>query len=1127
MKNKLVFIMLFLIFSVSIFAENKAKYQEIRIKFNQTNLTVKQALDELNNLPEVDVVYNGSEPFLNIQITLPVTLISVEKALDIIQEQAPIEILFNKNHIIVKGKKLKESYLLRGIIKDAKTRESLIAANVLIRGTSKGTVADINGEFLIKLAPGSYELEIRYIGYKNKRININLYNDKSLQIFLDEEKQKIGEVKVIGTFNDLQDLKIGRPIERIESKTINQLNTNVVNDALHGRINGIWTTKTSGAPGDHNKIRIRGISSIFGSADPLYIVDGVIVPIVNLKTLGIADLNTHDIESITVLKDASSTALYGYLGGNGVILIETKKGGGETSFDFNVKSGIQWFTKRYPLMNSEDFLSTHRISDSIFNTRFYRYDSRFPGDPPILQKFPDYIDTLGNRIGSDDFQDEIFQIGAINEYQLSGQGNLLDIDYYLSGDYYTHKGIVVNSEYDKYSFTANLSKIIGEKLSFRLLYKGSRQENKNNLNNYLGNPVIYKGINYEPSFRYTSPDLLILPWRQYYGEKLQNKLTIDESNTVNRLTDNKYTPDMLFNEQFKTKTEGSNTVNLQGMYKVTNNLSFHAALSMSFKHMLYKSYLPLGMKWNEQNEKFLSSDEHISIINQQYDLRYKKLINNHNINGFVRFRNYKDNAYWEIDSLKNVKLEGIRLEDGIYLQGSQALFGEYGSVIRTIHSGTFNINYCYRDKYSVSTFLNLDRLEEGYYLNNNGLFYSVAIDYNLSKEEILRIPKWINAFHLYANMGHVGNYPLNSLSNDLFAVREYASQGQPVDAVIATNLANHYLKHEEITEYNMGTKIALWQDKIILSGDYYLKYYSDLLLRRTIPYYYIGGIFYQNIGKMENKGIELSLETIPVERSNFFWNTKFGFASNKQVITKLSDGEPIDFYSTDFLFPDFHIKENETLGTINGYSYQGIWDDRIHSFEANGYHKYYRLYSFSKYNVFAYLNSDTSTNKFDEKDKIIIGKSVPDFTCNWINSITYKNFTFEMLWYGVFGTSKYNAARACTYIAGTNSEVRELVIDSVYSITNSFMYKSSYFIEDASFIRLKTLSFRYKQAQKIAGKVGIEYAVSFENLVTITKYKGYDPEATIYTLNNFSDNAIDKGAYPNPRGVYVSINLSF
>jgi TonB-linked SusC/RagA family outer membrane protein len=1090
-------------------AQMMESLQQTAVKFSSTNLTVEEALDAINNLPDISIVYNDNEVFLKINVVFPKRTMTVYEALNETKLQAPVDILFNHNYVIIKARKLADDYSLEGTVKDDIAHENLITAALYVEGTTIGAVTDTNGNFILRLKPGEYKLICQYLGYKDKKLTINLYQDRKLEILLETKLHELPEVNVIGTRREVEDIERGRTIEKIDAKTINRLSTNDVNDALHGRIKGVWTTKVSGAPGDHNKIRIRGISSILGSTDPLYVVDGMIIPVVNFKTLGISDLNTHDIKSITVLKDASSTALYGYLGGNGVILIETKKGGGETLFNLNMKKGYQQFTKRYPLMRSETFLSTLDSSDSHINTRFYKiYPSQH-----IYEKYPYYRDSLGNTLGSENFQEELFDVGEISEVQLSGQGSLKTVDYFLSGNYYNHDGIITHSNYSKYSLTANLSKTFREALSVSLLYKASFQKNKNNLDNYMGNNVILKGINYEPAYR-TTPDSFLFKYeRLFYNDFL--------GGSVESLSDHLTSPDKLFYQQEKKKIENSQSGNLTLYYPFHESFSLRASYSLAFKGLQYTSFIPA--KLNQKDEKFLLSDENFMVFNQQYDLGYEKLINNHSISAFIRYRNYKDNVYWKVDSVLNVELEGLQPEDDIYLRGSQAIYGEKGSVIRAINSAIANINYNYKKKYSLSLIMNLDHLKEGYYVDKTELFSSLALDWDISKERFLHIPSFIDAFHLYVNWGQAGNYPLNSLSNDLYsASTKYTANDDVVTGAYISNLANHHLTHEKVTEQNYGTEITALKSRIIISVDYYVKHNSDLLIQRTIPIYYGGGVFYQNIGEMKNSGVEISLELTPVDRPNFAWITRTGYSTNNQYITRLYEGEPISFNYTDVLYPDFYAEENKSLGSITGYSYQGVWNDEVHSNAVNGKQKYI------KHMGLAYLKLDiVNRQKITENDKTVIGNSIPDFTCNWINIIKFKNFTFEMLWYAVAGVDKYNATKASTYITGTNAAVRGIVLDTMNYITDKVFYESSFFVEDASFIRLKTLSLTYTQPKKFFSRIGAEYTLSFENLLTITHYTGYDPEATIYTSNNFSDNAMDRGSYPNPRGIYFCINLSF
>lgn len=1080
------------------------------IQFSSKELRLKQALDELFLHKEFNIVYGGKEIDIDVPLVFTSKTLKLKEALRQIEKQAPVEFIIDNNHIIVKSRELKKSYQVSGRLIDATSHEGLVAANVSIAGTTTGVVTDNNGNFSIQLTPNTYKLIFRYVGYEEQSLRVNLFQDVYFETPMEVKENQLQSVNVTSSFSVIENIERGRTIETISSKVIDRLSTNDVNDALHGRINGVWNTKVSGAPGDHHKIRIRGISSIFGSTDPLYVVDGAIIPIVNFENLGISDLNAHDIESITVLKDASSTALYGNLGSNGVILIDTKKGGGQISYNLSVKQGFQRFDKRYDLMNAEDFLNTLQLADDLIMTDFYTV--RPNANPSKYELYPRYRDSLGNALAEKDYQNELFRIGQINEYQLSGSGNHKTIDYYLSGDYYNHNGVVINSNYRKYSFTANLSKVIKDKYSVRFMYKASHQENKNTLDNYLGNNIILHGINYEPAYAAT-PDSFLTKANRLYNNSYSSPSIAMLMNTSN-------SPDSLFYNNNKIKIDNVNTFNLQGYYQFSNELSARVISSLAFRNLTFTS---LNSPGNRAQQQYLKSKENYTYFNTQLDFNYQKQLRNNQISALVRYRTYRDKVYWQADSISGVTYDGIQPEDEIYLRGSQAIYSEQGAVIRSLNSGILNVNYNYRKKYFISGIINFEMLKEGHFVHRGETYSSIAMNYDLAKEEFLKLPHWVSGINLYVNAGVSGNYPLNSLSDNLYSTKStYTVKDSIVRAAYISNLANKYLKPEKVHEINFGAKWSFFNERLLLSADYYRKINKDLLIKRTIPLYYGGGFFFQNIGEMKNSGLELGIEAIILESSNTYLSTKAGFSTNKQYITHLYDGVPITFNNTDILIPDFIAAENEPLGAITGYKYAGLWKD-VYDKEYKYMHPDY----VENYGI-AYLRNDTIISKtIKSTDKQVIGNSLPDFTFNWITNFEYKNFSFEMMWYGVVGVDKFNATKASTYVTGLNTGVRDFVLDTIRGVKSSAFYESSYFLEDASYIRLKTVSFSYRQPKKIASKVALEYTLSFENLITLTHYSGYDPEAAIYTSNNFTDNAIDKGAYPNPKGVYFSINMTF
>ena len=608
----LFFILLGLTFRVIAFQGEVSN--SLTINFSAVKISLKQALKELQEQSNYSVVYGGKEINDAQQVNFSSKQLKLKDALNEIEKQAPVEFIINNSQIIVKAKDLPESYLLKGVVKDAKTMENLAAASIYIYGSNKGVVTNGNGLFSIKLPPGSYKLGCRFIGYKSEIIVVDLYQDKEVEFLLQVKDHKISAVNVRGAYTELEVMEKGRTIETIDSKVINRLNTNDVNDALHGRINGVWNSKVSGAPGDHHKIRVRGISSIFGCADPLYVVDGAIIPIINFENLGIADLNSHDVEQITVLKDASSTALYGNLGSNGVILIDTKKGGGKSKFNFSIKQGIQNFSKRYPLMEAESFLETLARSDELIKTVFYSINPK--SSPPKYELYPTYRDSLGSALKEKDYQDELFTRGYLSEYQLSAVGSIKTIDYYVSGNYYKHNGVIKNTNYNKYTLTSNFSKVVADKFSVRLLYKGSHQENKNTLDNYLGNNVIFKGINYEPAYAAT-PDSFLTKYNRLYFN--------DYSPSSFVLSNHRLSPDSLVYKNNKIKIDNAHSINLQGFYRINDHFLLREISSISIRQL---KFVALNSNSYPFTQQFLESSEKYNYFNTQFDLVYQKKIKN-------------------------------------------------------------------------------------------------------------------------------------------------------------------------------------------------------------------------------------------------------------------------------------------------------------------------------------------------------------------------------------------------------------------------------------------------------------------------------------------------------------------
>jgi len=447
---------------------------------------------------------------------------------------------------------------------------------------------------------------------------------------------------------------------------------------------------------------------------------------------------------------------------------------------------------------------------------------------------------------------------------------------------------------------------------------------------------------------------------------------------------------------------------------------------------------------------------------------------------------------------------------------SLAINSQYGTALRQIQSFSGIFNYNYNQKYFLSLVGNYESLSVAKVIHYSAVYPSASVKWDLSREKPLNAIRWLDELSVFANWGRVGNMPVNALATDMYTNYRYnygdtLSYGRAI-----TQFANHYLKPEMIEESNVGAILGLFRNRVRLSADYYTKTSQNLIMIRDIPIYYGGGRTMINIAKVTNEGREMSMDINIVDAGNVRWTTSFGIFTNKLRVIDIGEEDQLKFYNDDLLIPQFEIKQNEELGVIMGYQYLGDYTEEDAKRNDNRYANSYGG---------KYLNNDTLKTSLNEKDMVILGKTLPDYTWHWQNSLSFKGISLDFLWYGVMGVSKYNGTKASTFLAATNAETLQLMSRNNKSLTNKPFYRSSYFVEDASFIRLKQVTLAYRVPEKLFKVANMSLALSFENFLTLTKYTGYDPEATIVTDNSFSDYAVDRGAYPNPKSVYLTLKL--
>ncbi len=488
MIRRIKLIILFSMFSFMLHAQDNITEIQIQLPFQSES--IGNILKYLEKNYGILFSYIAKDIPVDKQVTIKSAKTTLSRLLSEMFTGTDIQFSVTAKQVVLKKvPKTNAKYKITGMVLDSSSHEPLAGTNIFIKGENSGTVGNSEGSYSINLYPGEYTLVYRFIGFKDEERIINVAGDMSVDIILRPSTSQIDEVKITKQRDLWGKIETGRNISSLDSKKIELLNNNNATDILQASMPGVWSSSTSGAPGDHQKVVIRGLNTLFGCTDPLYIIDGVAVPIVDTHSLGIADLNIYDIENITVLKDASSTSLFGYQGGNGVVIIDTKRYKGESHISFSTKFGVQSVTKRYDLMNTKDFLAA--LDTTAKN-----------GVSGIQQFYPS--DTTKN-LQSSNWQNKLFQLGIIHEYQLSGSGSIGKNKFYISGNYYTHGGIISNSSYSRYTLSANVGRDISKKLSVELNVRSSLQKNFNNLDYYMGNDLILETINKSPLMNST-PD---------------------------------------------------------------------------------------------------------------------------------------------------------------------------------------------------------------------------------------------------------------------------------------------------------------------------------------------------------------------------------------------------------------------------------------------------------------------------------------------------------------------------------------------------------------------------------------------------------------------------------------------
>ena len=984
--------------------------------------------------------------------------------------------------------------------------EALIGVTVTVQGTNTGTATDIDGNYSIKAASDAV-LEISYIGYEKKTIPVN--GQSSINVTLGLDAELLDEVVVIG-YGSVKKSDVTGSVSSVKAEEIQAFPVLNAGQALQGRAAGVAVqTQNGGEPGADISIRVRGTSSLNASSDPLVVVDGFV---------GASFPQQNDIASIEILKDASATAIYGSRGSGGVILVTTKQGKpGKAVVEINTSFSSQQTTNRLDLLDAGGFAQYQNM---------IRLNSE--NDP--------YQQGGENT----DWQDEIYRTGSTQNHQLSVSGGGDNINYYISGTYFDQEGIIVNSDFNKIQFLANIDAQVNDRLRIGMNSVASRSEQNGVSTQSTGSDAI-------GSVNGGGDDVVALAFR--FAPDV-GRFNADGNFSQNTVGDDIENPWAVATQiRNETKTDNART-NMYADFKILEGLNFKTTLGYRTQNGTEGYFKPQTFVLSAGGA-FLESVKRTRLLNENY-LTYTRPFGQGNVTATAG-HSYQKSTTEGLEAgareLLNDAFEWYNLEAGQIDQRTiDSRFSE-----SEILSYFGRLNFDWANKYLLTTTVRRDGASNFAENNKYAIFPSVALGWKVSNESFLIDNTTLSNLKLRASYGLTGNQAIGPYES----LATYRVQPpSEVDGAFGVDLAreaNPDLKWETSYQTNVGMDVGLFENRIQLSADYYNIDTKDLLAVDRASNFYLGTTdldVLRNVGAINNKGIELSLTSTNINKNDFRWTTTLNYARNRNQVVELSSGKELIGSGAPGYFSGattYILREGEAIGLFWGLNYQGVYQggDIPAGTAVAGSSKDPEGNPIPGEPLFAEVADEEGNFNgiIDDNDRQIIGDPNPDFTFGLTNTFSYKNFDLNIFFQGAVGGDIYNLTAIQLYNGDSNGLTDVL---NSWTPTNTDTdipraivrgrERSSRFVEDGSYLRLKNVALGYVLPTGMLQNVGFSSArisLSAQNILTLTGYSGLDPEVSYFGSGGESsgdDNVIqghDYGNYPNLSSITFGLNLKF
>jgi TonB-linked SusC/RagA family outer membrane protein len=988
---------------------------------------------------------------------------------------------------------------IEGRVLDERTRETIIGASVALVDEKTGTASDLEGRFTVNVRSLPVTISIQSLGYKSVELDIYEYSEP-IVVYLREDLNYLGELVVVG-YGAQKRKELTGAITTISKATLSQPVVSVDN-LLGGSVAGMNVTQ-GGQPGSTFSVRIRGGNSINAGNEPLFVVDGVIlygnsstgagVSQVSANLNPLATINPNDIESIDVLKDVSATAIYGSRGSNGVIIITTKSGQrGKGKIDYQYSVGWQRVTNKLDLLNASEWAALNKEID-----------------PKGV--FENYTDAQIAALGEgSDWQDAALRTATNQNHQISFSGGDDKTRYLISGNYTNQDGILQNTNFKRYTGRFNFDRDVLKNLTVGLTVNASKL-NQNGLNSY---PTYASGFStpLDQIIR-TSPVTPI-----YNADGSFNYSNVFESGDLRK---GDVTTNALSDLLNTTAQNISNSLlgNFNLRYTIVSGLVFKVNASANITNTTQNFYAPAYTTGGFSANGYASvGNRRTDIWQYEYTLNYTKQLNkNHYIDalaGYTTQTTKEESSTASATDFANEQLLYHSLQSGATRQAPNSSASE-----ALLNSVIGRVNYTFKNRYNLTATFRADGSSRFAANNKWGYFPSVGLSWNINEEDFLKANKTISDLKLRASFGTVGNQEIGNYkyAATYGTTNNYSFNQNLVVGYIRNNPENPDLKWEQTVAYNVGLDLSVFKSRLNFVVDAYYKKTSDLLLNVPVEISTGFSQVLRNVGNISNKGLELEVRGIIVDTKDLNWSVSANAAKNINRVLDLGGQENInnEIFSgyplgVNYLIVyDGIVQQGNDLSKIVGPSWKTTVEPGDEKFVDR-------------------KNADANAKVVDEtNDRVILGTSVPDLTYGFSTSLSYKSFSLFAAFQGVSGNKIYNLFRQSLEQPNKSYNGLATLVDR-WTETNpstaipkarhiSSTYRTSRYLEDGAYLRLKNITLNYILPVKIASAPSAKFSlfVSAQNVFTLTKFTGYDPEIG------------GDASYPLARSFSLGINLSY